>query len=179
MTSVRVRPITDADRAEAARLLTRRWGGTNVVHGTVFRPAELPGFLAERPGGGTGHGQETRFLIAGLVTFAVEGAALEIVTIDALERWSGIGTALLEAVLREAGERGCREVRLTTTNDNLDAIRFYQRRGFRITAVRPGAVDAARAVKPAIPPAGEYGIPIRDEIDLARPVGSVPREPTS
>jgi hypothetical protein len=59
---------------------------------------------------------------------------------------------------------------LTTTNDNLDALRFYQRRGFRISAVRPRAVERARAtLKPEIPEVGAYGIPVRDEIDLELP----------
>lgn len=169
--SFSVRPIGDADRAGAARLLARLWGEPIVVHGTVFRPAALPGFVAERPAAGHG-GADSAALqaIVGLVTFAAGGGSLEIVTIDALERGSGIGTALLEAVLGEARERGCRQVRLTTTNDNLDALRFYQRRAFRLTALRPGAVDAARAVKPEIPRSGADGIPIRDEIDLARDV---------
>jgi hypothetical protein len=59
---------------------------------------------------------------------------------------------------------------LVTTNDNLDALRFYQRRGFRITEVRLGAVDEARrTLKPGIPAIGASGIPIRDEIVLERP----------
>lgn len=58
-----------------------------------------------------------------------------------------------------------------TTNDNVDALRFYQRRGFRIVAVRTGAVDEARsALKPGIPHRGHYGIPLRDEIELAQPL---------
>ncbi|WP_215909533.1 hypothetical protein [Streptacidiphilus fuscans] len=55
---------------------------------------------------------------------------------------------------------------LVTTNDNLDALRFYQRRGLRIVGVAPGAVDAARRFKPSIPVTGEYGIPLRDELTL-------------
>ena len=61
-------------------------------------------------------------------------------------------------------------LRVTTTNDNLNALRFYQRRGFRITAVRPGAVDEARRTKPSISTSGEDGIPIHDEIELERQV---------
>jgi hypothetical protein len=64
---------------------------------------------------------------------------------------------------------GCRRYWVLTTNDNVDALRFYQRRGFRLTAVRCGAVDEARrTVKPEIPLTGDYGIPIRDEIELAQ-----------
>jgi hypothetical protein len=55
---------------------------------------------------------------------------------------------------------------LVTTNDNLDALRFYQRRGLRLVAVHAGAVDEARRLKPEIARVGEYGIPIRDEIEL-------------
>jgi hypothetical protein len=54
-----------------------------------------------------------------------------------------------------------------TTNDNVDALRFYQRRGFRLAALRTRAVDELRRrLKPTIPAVGEHGIPIRDEIEL-------------
>jgi ribosomal protein S18 acetylase RimI-like enzyme len=82
-----------------------------------------------------------------------------------------VGTALVEYAAREAGRRGCTRLWCTTTNDNLDALRFYQRRGFRLLALRPGAVDRARrAVKPQITAVGAYGIPLRDEIDVQRPL---------
>jgi hypothetical protein len=56
---------------------------------------------------------------------------------------------------------------LVTTNDNLEALRFYQRRGFVLSRLRPGAVDKSRAsLKPQISTTGEFGIPIRDEIEL-------------
>jgi ribosomal protein S18 acetylase RimI-like enzyme len=55
---------------------------------------------------------------------------------------------------------------LLTTNDNLHALRFYQRRGFRLAALYPGALAEARKLKPSIPETGYHGIPIRDEIEL-------------
>lgn len=55
---------------------------------------------------------------------------------------------------------------MMTTNDNLEALRFYQRRGFVITGIRINAVEIARQMKPTIPEKGDFGIPIRDEIDL-------------
>jgi ribosomal protein S18 acetylase RimI-like enzyme len=80
-----------------------------------------------------------------------------------------VGTALLEAVERIAAERGCRRLWLLTTNDNVDALRFYQRRGFRLARLNPGAVDEARArLKPELPTVGDYGIPIRDELVLEK-----------
>ena len=81
---------------------------------------------------------------------------------------AGWGTALVDAATAVARAAGCRRVWLITTNDNIDALRFYQRRGFTLVAVHAGAIDAARRVKPAIPRVGGHGIPIRDEIELER-----------
>ena len=157
----RIRSLEDGDRGAAARFLERQWGSAvQVAHGTMFRPAELPGLIAQTPGEP----------MAGLLTYEARGAVLEIVTLNAVPRQAGIGTALVEEAVAEAARRGCREVRLTTTNDNIGALRFYQRRGFRLAELRPGAVNRARRAKPEIPVTGEYGIPLRDELDLIRSV---------
>jgi ribosomal protein S18 acetylase RimI-like enzyme len=92
----------------------------------------------------------------------------EIVTLEAFAQWQGIGTALVNAYLERAKSGGLREVRVITTNDNVDALRFYQSRGFVIHEVRVNAIVAARRLKPEIPPTGLYGLPIRDEIELLR-----------
>jgi GNAT superfamily N-acetyltransferase len=157
---IRVRPVGDGDRPTIAWLMTELWGSTlQVVHGTVFRPADLPGLIAERAS-----------RLAGLLTYDIVNGIMEIVTLNALERRAGVGTLLMETAAVEARRWRCHEIRLTTTNDNLDALRFYQRRGLQLVALRPGAVDRARAGKPEIPRRGDYGIPLRDEIDLARRV---------
>ena len=143
-----------------AWLMVEFWGSElQVVHQSVYRPAELPGLLAERAG-----------RVVGLLTYQVSEEILEVVTLNAIERRTGVGTILMEAVAADARQLRCHEIRLTTTNDNLDAIRFYQRRGLRLVALRPSAVDRARLEKPEIPLVGDYGIPLRDEIDLARRV---------
>ena len=153
---VRIRPVSESERPMLSWLVAELWGsGLVAVHGTVLRPAELPGFIAERSR-----------RVVGLLTYQVLGDMLEIVTLNAIERRAGIGTMLIEAVADAARRLGCREVRLTTTNDNVDALRFYQRRGFRLAELRPGAVDRSRQEKPQIPRAGDYGIPLHDEIDL-------------
>jgi GNAT superfamily N-acetyltransferase len=141
-------------------LVAELWGSEAVaVHDDVLRPAELPGFIAERSR-----------RIAGLLTYQVLGDTLEIVTLNAIHRHSGIGTLLIEASVTAARRYGCRQVQLTTTNDNIDALRFYQRRGFRLAELRPGAVDRSREIKPEIPRTGDYGIPLHDELDLTLPV---------
>jgi len=157
---VAIRPVEENDRPTVEWLTTQLWGAPEVVvHEGVFHPAALPGFIAERSG-----------RIAGLVTFEVRQHVLEIATINALDLYQGIGTMLIEAVRAEAKRLGCHQVMLTTTNDNIGALRFYQRRGFRIAAIRPGAVDRARQHKPEIPHTGDFGIPLRDEIDLTSSV---------
>src|ERR1700722_11014779 len=114
---VAIRPVQENDRPTVEWLTAQLWGAAEVaVHDGIFYPATLPGFIAERAG-----------RIAGLVTFEVRPGILEIVTINALDRYEGIGTLLVEAVRAEATRLGCHQVTLTTTNDNIGALRFYQR----------------------------------------------------
>lgn len=105
--------------------------------------------------------------IVGLATYVVDGDACELLTLHARDRFAGVGTALVEAVIAEARSAGCGRLWLVTTNDNVDALRFYQRRGFKLTQLRPGAVDTSRqTLKPEIPLVGEHGIPLTDELEL-------------
>jgi ribosomal protein S18 acetylase RimI-like enzyme len=150
-----VTPVTDADRDWMREILSERWGGAVMFRCGMSHDASLlPGFVA-REGDGC----------LGLVTYRLEERECEVVTLDALSQWAGIGTALLRAVEEKAAEAGCRRIWLVTSNDNVDALRFYQRRGYHIAAVRRGAIDGTRTrEKPSIPLTGCYGIPIRDEI---------------
>jgi ribosomal protein S18 acetylase RimI-like enzyme len=91
-------------------------------------------------------------------------------TLDSLVQGKGIGRALVEAVKDTAIRAGCRRLRVVTTNDNMRALRFYQRQGFTMAALRPNAVEAARKLK-TIPAFGGEGIPIRDEIELEMILG--------
>ena len=102
----------------------------------------------------------------GLLTFLVHDDECEITSLDSLQEGQGIGTALMEAMLAEAKRRKCRRIFLVTTNDNLHALGFYQRRGFELVAVHRGAVNEARKMKPSISLIGENNIPLRDEIEL-------------
>ena len=107
--------------------------------------------------------------VAGVVTYLIEGDRCGVVSLDAVTEGAGVGTALLEAACDAARRAGCRHIELVTTNDNVHALGFYQRRGFVLAELRPGAVDHARAtLKPEIPQVGRHGIPIRDELLLTR-----------
>jgi ribosomal protein S18 acetylase RimI-like enzyme len=161
---MRVREIEDRDRDWVRRVTAEHWGGpTVVVHGAVYRPEELPGFVAVSEGARVG-----------VVTFERKGEHLEVVTIASLEEGRGIGSALLDAALGRARAGGAAVVRLVTTNDNLPALRFFERRGFCVVRVDPGAVERSRRLKPEIPETGVDGIPILDEIVLERKLGGAP-----
>jgi GNAT superfamily N-acetyltransferase len=150
-----IRPIRAEDKDWIRRLMRDRWsGGFIVIRGEKYHPVGLPGFIAQT-------GPEKN----GLITYLLAGGDCEIMTLDSLEPGKGIGRALIEAVKETARRAGCRRLRVVTTNDNLRALRFYQRRGFTLASLRPNAIEATRKLKP-IPRLGEDGIPIRDEIEL-------------
>ena len=105
--------------------------------------------------------------VVGAATFLVTGSDAELLTLHTARRVDGIGSALLSVVRDAVRSAGCARLHVVTTNDNLDALRFYQRRGFRMARLRPGAVDRSRLLlKPGIPEVGEHGIPLRDELEL-------------
>lgn len=151
-----VRPVATWDRDWVASQVEAQWGTREVVsRGRISRPEELPGFLVLE-------GEER----IGLATYRIEGDECEIVTLHSLVEGKGAGSALVAAVADIAARAGCRRLWLVTTNDNLRALGFYQKRGFRITTVHKDAIVEARRLKPAIPLQGFYGIPLRDEIEL-------------
>ena len=148
-----IRPSVAADTKWIIDFLRERWGAsTIVVHGEVIDAARLQALIAEP--------------LRGLATYRRIGGDAELVTLDATPPGRGTGTALIETLTRRLRGEGCARLWLTMTNGNLSALQFYLRRGFRLIAVRPGAVDRARELKPSIPLLGEHGIPIHDELDL-------------
>jgi GNAT superfamily N-acetyltransferase len=154
---VRIRAREDSDDETVERFLAGRHSPRVARLGVLERPLDHPALLAESDDGE----------IAGVLTYVVSGRECEILTLHAARQWRGVGTALVEALERLAAERGCRRLWVLTTNDNVDALRFYQRRGFRLAALNPQAVDDARAtLKPEIPVVGAHGIPLRDELVL-------------
>ncbi len=140
--------------------LTEQWGSVEIVsRGKVYFGDELPGFVARVTG-----------TPAGLITYQIKAEECEIVTIDSLKPGQGIGSALIARVRQEAVSFACRRLWLITTNDNLPALRFYQKNGFRLVAVYPNAIEISRKLKPSIPLLGIDNIPIRDEIELELPL---------
>jgi DNA-3-methyladenine glycosylase I len=160
-----IRALEPKDRNWVAHFLDEHWGSTKIVsRGEAYYGHLLPGFAAEL----TDVPDDAP--AAGLITYRIDGDSCEIMTMNSLEAGMGIGTALIDAVKQMAAEQGCKRVWLIITNDNLEALQFYQKRDFRLLAVYPGALATARKLKPQIPLVGLHGIPLRDEIELEIPV---------
>jgi GNAT superfamily N-acetyltransferase len=154
---ISVREVTEADRPALHSFLSERYSAVVARLGQLENALDHPALVAETEDGA----------LAGVLTYIPTGDECEILTLHTATQWTGAGTALIEAVEGKAKKR----LRVLTTNDNVDALRFYQRRGFRLSELHPGAVDEARRrLKPGIPEIGEYGIPIRDEIVLEKEV---------
>jgi len=153
---IQIRRITEHDLSRMRQIWRKNWGDDfMVVHGTVYRPENLEGFIAY-------NGPDC----VGEITYLLNGEDCEIVTLDSECEGQGLGTKMIDAVVDEARKQNCRRVFLITTNDNLNALGFYQKRGFELVKVNRGAVDEARKLKPTIPAIGMNNIPIRDEIEL-------------
>lgn len=162
--SMRVTELTDEDRLWVQERTELLFGGDFVVSRTeVHDPHQLPGFIACE-------GRER----VGLATYSIYGGECELVTIDALCQFMGVGSLLLEKVEEAARAAGCAKIWTITTNDNLDAQRFFQKRGFVMSQVRLGGMTKIRLLKPNVPKVGYYGIPVRDEIELEKRLGPVP-----
>jgi ribosomal protein S18 acetylase RimI-like enzyme len=150
-----IRDRSDDDMPWMRALLRQRWGGTVVIaHAETIDAAQLPALVA---------GEQE-----GLATYRIQGHEAELVTLDAVAPGQRVGTHLIDALVERLRAQGVHRLWVTTTNDNLSALAFYQKRGFHLRHLRPGAVDETRHVKPSIPRVAANGIPIRDEIELYR-----------
>lgn len=148
------RRIEQSDRIWIDGFITNHWGSNIVVvHNNSYTPSQLNGYIACE-------GEEK----IGLITYKIQNAECEIVTLNTLVENHGIGKKLVGLVEKEAKENNCKRVWLITTNDNLRAIGFYQKIGYQLINVYPNAVERSRILKPEIPLIANNGIPIRDEL---------------
>ncbi len=155
-----VRPIDPGSAGWVEQYINDRWAAPLVIaHGVAFDPHQLPGYVASIDGARVG-----------LATYHIDHMGCEIITLDSDQRGIGVGSALICMVEEAAEQAGCSRLWLITSNDNLPALGFYQRRGFELVAVHRRAIEQARQLKPQIPYIGFEGIPIRDEIELELPL---------
>lgn len=158
MSEGRLEPATPDD---IDRLVREHWGLPIVCIDRLYEPAGLEG-LVWRDGAGE---------VQGLVTWSVKGDWAEIVTMDAFVQGAHIGGRLLDGAEEVLRERGVRTVVVVTTNDNLRAMAFYVRRGYRVVRLDLDGMERVRALKPQVPETGHEGLPLRDMWELRKALG--------
>lgn len=158
--AVRLEKRTAAHDSFVLEELTRHWGSTQIwSRGVCYEADRIEAVIAMR--GSTPVGLITFDVLAG-------GTQLEVVTLSSREPGRGVGLRLLQAAEDIARDRGCWRIFLTTTNDNIRAIRFYQQAGWSMAALHRGIIDHARSRGARIPRLGLHGLPLRDEIEFER-----------
>ena len=161
MTTFTITPYTNAHNEWAYNFLNTEWGSPLMVtRGNLYDVLQFPGFVALVDG--QPHG---------ITTYNMQEKSCEILILHSVREGYGIGAALVEHVKQVALAAGCKRLWLITTNDNIHAIRWYQKRGFTIAAVHVNALEQSRQLKPQIPLMGADDIPLRDEIEFEMILG--------
>jgi len=152
-----IREIQDQDREGVNKFLREHWGATDIsVRGEIIDGTKLNGFIVYK-------GKK----IIGLVTYIIyDNNECELVTIDSLRENRGTGTQLIGKVKEIAVENKCDKIKLVTSNSNIRAMGFYQKRGFILSNVYINEMEAVRKLKPEIPLVADNGIPIRDGLEF-------------
>src|SRR5919204_6318602 len=146
-----VREATDQDRAAARELFTRDFGRTKIVaYGEVMDIDQMPALVVVR--------YEDP---SGALAYRLHGDALHIVALATDPMWqrSGVDGHLVAEAELLARRLNLRRLVVSTTNDNLPALHFYQRRGYRLTDLVPDSIVAHTkrqgAGFPRVSPGGE------------------------
>lgn len=148
--------ISTSDRTLVDEFIRQQWYTTTmIIRGKEVDMTQTEGFYVKE--------QED---IIGLITYLVSDDVLEVTSLNSLRENQGIGSKLVDAVIREAKDRKLKKILVVTTNDNINAIKFYQKRGFDMARLYHNALDISRKIKPEIPLIGDHSIPLRHEIEF-------------
>lgn len=151
-----IRPIEEDVRETVLDLWIKNWGSDLMVtKGKTYRALDYPGYIALE-----------NDEVMGLIIYRIEDKECEILSLDSLSKNRGVGSMLLEKVVKTSLDCGCERVWLITSNDNTKAMKFYQKRGFEFKAIHLNAIEDARKIKPQIPLVGNDDIPIKHEIEM-------------
>ncbi len=153
---MKVDKIRQEDRGKVDAFIVRQWFSMQmVVHGESIDLGNTEGWYVTEDDE-----------IVGVITYRILDAEMEILSLDSVRENKGVGTALLNEAITKARDCRCKRIKVITTNDNLNALRFYQKHGFELVKIHRNAVDVARKTKPSIPLIGNEGIPLKHEIEL-------------
>ncbi|RQO65961.1 GNAT family N-acetyltransferase [Pedobacter sp. KBW06] len=152
-----VEKVTGEEKETVKKLFIDNWNTDFMIsNGKIHKIDHLESYLYKNEKG-----------ILGIITYCIENNEIEIVSLDSFAENKGIGTALVNTVVQKFKEGGFSRLWLITTNDNLHALKFYQRRNFTISKIHLDAVKKARNIKPSIPLYAENNISIEHEIELS------------
>jgi N-acetylglutamate synthase-like GNAT family acetyltransferase len=154
---VYIKNVEKNDKQLIIDYLIREWGSTLIVlrEGEIFDLQDEEGFIA--------YDEDT---VIGLITYRITGHTCEILSLNSNIEKHGLGTSLIEKVRECAHLNKCDLLRVITTNDNLRAFEFFQKRGFRLVKLYINAMDYVRKLKPDVPLNGENNIPLNDELEF-------------
>lgn len=148
--------ITPDNRRTVNEFLKEHWYATTMVlRGDILDMTRAEGFFLEEEGA-----------ILALLTYRFDGTIFEILSLDSLRENEGTGTQMVDEAIRRAKTLGAKKLVVLTSNDNMRAMAFYQKRGFDLARLYRNGLDAARRLKPDIPTVGRDNIPLRHELEF-------------
>lgn len=149
--------VNENNREMVTSFIKEHWFTTEmVIRGDIIDMTQAEGIIA----------LDKKENISGLITYMIKDSVCEITSLDSLQENRGTGTALIQEMIRLAEDKGCEKIVLVTTNDNINALCFYQKRGFDMVRIYHNALDKSRSLKPEIPLVGENDIPLKHEIEF-------------
>jgi len=153
---VLVRQAAPEDREPSLALFRHDFGRAAIVaFGEVMTLENHPAIVAEMKGE-----------LAGALAYRLQPGAFQIIALATDPMWqrSGVASHLVGEAELLTRRHGLSRLVFATTNDNLPALYFYQRRGWTITEVAAGAMITRSPAAHV----GFAGIPVRDEIRLEK-----------
>ncbi len=147
--------IDNSSREQANSFLREHCPFTRPVRGVTVDMSRLSAAAAWADG-----------KLVGLAAYSIAAGVCEILFLNSNIPGQGIGTELIARVKAAAKEQHCRTLAAITTNDNLEAIGFYQKQGFDMARFYRGSLEYARKANPKLPETGKHGIPLRHEIEF-------------
>ncbi|MDF2542420.1 MAG: acetyltransferase [Herbinix sp.] len=148
--------IKDSNREDVTRFINDNWLSTVlIIRGKMIDMTIVDGIVVY-----------DNNCIIGLISYELRDKECEILSLDSLLENKGVGSELVKRVIEIARSHECIKLKLITTNDNINAIKFYQKRGFDMIRIYHNALEISRQLKPSIPLIGNYGIPLLHEIEF-------------
>lgn len=150
------RVSSEREKAKIRGLVKRFWGEEEQLSfDKKLNVTDLPAFVAQTDEG-----------IVGFASFAETDDAIIVVALAILPQYqnTGMGKSLISKIETEARKLRKKRLLVSTSNDNLPALSFYQALGFQIYEAKPDVI--AEKHGGLIPGIG--GIPLRDELRLRK-----------